>query len=168
MPPRLARSGFLSITMSSWPHSGSFDVLPLIFPRQVVGAVAAALRTAKVTDEDVAAAKKNMLSDLFTMLEDPLFMVENIGSQLLLSGDVMPAEKVPELIAGLTTADVQVEGGGDIIIIILIIQIILTILIIIMIPTPTPGCCQEALLSQVFSWSLRKPLYSSLPRHPLD
>merc|ERR1712071_159888 len=74
---------------------------------KVVGAVAAALRTAKVTDEDVAAAKKNMLSDLFTMLEDPLFMVENIGSQLLLSGDVMPAEKVPELIAGLTTADVQ-------------------------------------------------------------
>ena len=28
---------------------------------------------------------------------------------MLLSGDVMPAEKYPELIAGLTTADVQVR-----------------------------------------------------------
>lgn len=74
---------------------------------KVVAAVAAALRSAKVTDEEVAAAKKNMLADVFTMLESPLSQIENIGSQVLLSGDVMPAEKYPELIAGLTTADVQ-------------------------------------------------------------
>jgi len=74
---------------------------------KVVPAVVAAIRSAKVTDEEVAAAKKNMLADVFTMLESPLNQIENIGSQALLSGDVMPAEKVPELIAGLTTADVQ-------------------------------------------------------------
>merc|ERR1712117_374161 len=33
--------------------------------------------------------------------------IENMGSQVLMSGEVMPAEKVPELIAGITTADVQ-------------------------------------------------------------
>jgi len=74
---------------------------------KVVPAVVAALRAAKVTDEEVAAAKRNMLSDVFTMLESPLSQIENIGSQILLSGDAMPAEKVPELIAGITTADVQ-------------------------------------------------------------
>ena len=33
---------------------------------------------------------------------------ENPKIQVLMSGEVMPAEKVPELIAGITTADVQV------------------------------------------------------------
>lgn len=74
---------------------------------KVVGAVAAALRSAQVTDEEVAAAKKNMLADVYTMLEAPLNQIENMGSQVLMSGEVMPAEKVPELIAGITTADVQ-------------------------------------------------------------
>merc|ERR1712020_203676 len=71
---------------------------------KVVGAVAAALRSAQVTDEEVAAAKKNMLADVYTMLEAPLNQIENMGSQVLMSGEVMPAEKVPELIAGITTA----------------------------------------------------------------
>merc|ERR1711971_1247343 len=53
------------------------------------------------------AAKKNMLADVYTMLEAPLNQIENMGSQVLMSGEVMPAEKVPELIAGITTADVQ-------------------------------------------------------------
>merc|ERR1712115_72262 len=74
---------------------------------KVVGDVAAALRNAQVTDEEVAAAKKNMLADVYTMLEAPLNQIENMGSQVLMSGEVMPAEKVPELIAGITTADVQ-------------------------------------------------------------
>merc|ERR1719362_1894851 len=75
---------------------------------KVVGAVAAALRNAQqVTDEEVAAAKKNMLADVYTMLEAPLNQIENMGSQVLMSGEVMPAKKVPELIAGITTADVQ-------------------------------------------------------------
>jgi len=74
---------------------------------KVVGAVAAALRSVTVTDEEVAAAKKMMLADAYTLLEDPLQQVENMGAQLLVSGDVMPAEKLPELIGGLTTADVQ-------------------------------------------------------------
>jgi len=74
---------------------------------KVVAGVAQALRSVTVTDEEVEAAKKNMLSDVYTMLESPINQIENIGSQVLLSGDVMPAEKIPELIAGLTTADVQ-------------------------------------------------------------
>jgi predicted Zn-dependent peptidase len=49
---------------------------------KVVGAVAAALRSAKVTDEEVAAAKKNMLADVYTMLEAPLNQIENMGSQV--------------------------------------------------------------------------------------
>jgi len=74
---------------------------------KVVGAIAAALRSATVTEEEVAAAKKIMLADIYTLLEDPLQQVENMGAQLLVSGDVMPADKLPELIGGLTTADVQ-------------------------------------------------------------
>merc|ERR1712123_468108 len=73
----------------------------------VVTDVAAALRTASVTDEEVAAAKKIMLADVYTLLEDPLQQVENMGAQVLMSGDVMPVDKLPELIGGLTTADVQ-------------------------------------------------------------
>ena len=42
---------------------------------KVVGAVAAALRSAAVTDEEVAAAKKIMLADIYTLLEDPLQQV---------------------------------------------------------------------------------------------
>merc|ERR1711963_65261 len=74
---------------------------------KVVGAVAAALRSITITDEEVAAAKKIMLADAYTLLESPLQLVENMGAQFLVSGDVMPAEKLPELIGGLTTADVQ-------------------------------------------------------------
>jgi len=74
---------------------------------KVVAAVAQALRTVQVTEEEVAAAKKNMLADVYTMLEAPLNQIENMGSQILLSGEVMPPEKVPELIAGISTADVQ-------------------------------------------------------------
>jgi len=74
---------------------------------KVVGAVAAALRSASVTEEQVAAAKKNMLADIYTLLEEPTQQVENMGAQLLVSGDVMPVDKMPELINGLSTADVQ-------------------------------------------------------------
>lgn len=49
---------------------------------KVVGAVAAALRSAAVTDEEVAAAKKIMLADIYTLLEDPLQQVENMGAQV--------------------------------------------------------------------------------------
>ena len=49
---------------------------------KVVAAVAAALRTASVTDEEVAAAKKIMLADVYTLLEDPLQQVENMGAQV--------------------------------------------------------------------------------------
>jgi len=74
---------------------------------KVVAAVAQALRTVQVTEEEVAAAKRNMLADVYTMLEAPLNQIENMGSQILLSGEVMPPEKVPELIAGISAADVQ-------------------------------------------------------------
>ena len=55
---------------------------------KVVGAVAAALRNAQVTDEEVAAAKKNMLADVYTMLEAPLNQIENMGSQVKYYGFV--------------------------------------------------------------------------------
>jgi len=74
---------------------------------KAVGAVVSALRGASVTDEQVAGAKKQLLADVYTLMEDPLQMVENMGVQLLQSGDVMPVEKYPEIIAGISTADVQ-------------------------------------------------------------
>ena len=49
---------------------------------KVVGAVAAALRSASVTEEQVAAAKKNMLADIYTLLEEPTQQVENMGAQV--------------------------------------------------------------------------------------
>ena len=36
-----------------------------------------------MTDEEVAAAKKNMLADVYTMLEAPLNQIENMGSQVI-------------------------------------------------------------------------------------
>ena len=36
-----------------------------------------------------------------------MMILTMLSLQLLVSGDVMPADKLPELIAGLTTADVQ-------------------------------------------------------------
>merc|ERR1719393_992241 len=59
---------------------------------KAVGAVVSALRGASVTDEQVAGAKKQLLADVYTLMEDPLQMVENMGVQLLQSGDVMPVE----------------------------------------------------------------------------
>ena len=52
---------------------------------KVVGAVAAALRSATVSEEEVAAAKKIMLADVYTLLEDPLQQVENMGAQVSVS-----------------------------------------------------------------------------------
>ena len=43
-----------------------------------------ALRGASVTDEQVAGAKKQLLADVYTLMEDPLQMVENMGVQVRL------------------------------------------------------------------------------------
>ena len=43
-----------------------------------------ALRGASVTDEQVAGAKKQLLADVYTLMEDPLQMVENMGVQVKL------------------------------------------------------------------------------------
>ena len=91
---------------------------------KAVGAVVAALRSLTVTETQVAGAKKQLLADIYTLMEDPLQTVENMGVQvgpptslrpfssiaclqLLVSGDVMPVEKYPDVIKGITTADVQ-------------------------------------------------------------
>merc|ERR1712209_247748 len=74
---------------------------------KAVSAVVSALRGASVTDDQVAGAKNQLLADVYTILEDPLQMVENMGMQLLVSGDVMPVEKYPEIIKAISTADVQ-------------------------------------------------------------
>ena len=41
-----------------------------------------ALRSVSVTDEQVAGAKKQLLSDVYTLMEDPLQLVENMGAQV--------------------------------------------------------------------------------------
>jgi len=74
---------------------------------KAVSGVVSALRGASVTDEQVAGAKKQLLADVYSVMEDPLQMVENMGVQLLVSGDVVPVEKYPEIIKGISTADVQ-------------------------------------------------------------
>merc|ERR1711879_208756 len=67
---------------------------------KAISAVVSALRSASVTEEQVAGAEKQLLSDVYTLMEDPLQLVENMGVQVLVSGDVMPVEKYPEIIAG--------------------------------------------------------------------
>jgi len=74
---------------------------------KAVSAVVSALRSASVTDQQVAGAKNQLLADLYTLLENPLDLIENMGAQALVSGDVMPLEKYPEIIKGISTADVQ-------------------------------------------------------------
>ena len=41
-----------------------------------------ALRSVSVTEEQVAGAKKQLLSDVYTLMEDPLQLVENMGVQV--------------------------------------------------------------------------------------
>jgi len=74
---------------------------------KVVGAVASTIRNITVTEEEVAAAKNNFLMDCYRLLESPASQIETYGSQALIAGDVMPVEKIPELVAGVTVADVQ-------------------------------------------------------------
>jgi len=74
---------------------------------KVVEAVAATIRTATVTDEEVAAAKKNLLTDIYSIYENSANRAEDIGAQILLAGDVVPEDKIPDLLAGVSTADVQ-------------------------------------------------------------
>lgn len=74
---------------------------------KALGAVVSALRSVSVTDEQVAGAKKQLLSDVYTLMEDPLQLVENMGVQALVSGDVMSVDKYPEIISSISTADVQ-------------------------------------------------------------
>ena len=45
-----------------------------------------------MTDEEGAAAKKNMLADVYTMLEAPLNQIENMGSQVSCLFDVLEEE----------------------------------------------------------------------------
>jgi len=74
---------------------------------KVVEGVAAAIRSANVTDEEVAAAKKKLLVDIYSIYEESANRAEDIGAQILLAGDVVPDEKIPDLLSGVTTADVQ-------------------------------------------------------------
>merc|ERR1719410_186403 len=74
---------------------------------KAVSAVVSALRSVSVTEEQVAGAKNQLLADIYTLMEDPLQTVENMGVQLLVSGDVMSVDKYPDVIKGISTADVQ-------------------------------------------------------------
>ena len=45
-----------------------------------MGAVVSALQGESVTDEQVAGGKKQLLADVYTLMEDPLQSVENMGN----------------------------------------------------------------------------------------
>merc|ERR1712080_586767 len=62
---------------------------------KVVETVAATIRTATVSDEEVAAAKKNLLTDIYSIYENSANRAEDIGAQILLAGDVVPEDKIP-------------------------------------------------------------------------
>lgn len=74
---------------------------------KVVAAVAAALRSATVTEAEVAAAKKNLIADVLSVQGNTASLIEDIGTQVLLAGDVIQADKIPELVNGVSVADVQ-------------------------------------------------------------
>jgi ubiquinol-cytochrome c reductase core subunit 2 len=74
---------------------------------KVTAAVAAAIRSISVTEAEVAAAKKNLIIDVLEMQSSPATLLEDIGTQVLLAGDVIQAEKIPELVNGVGLADVQ-------------------------------------------------------------
>ena len=86
--------------------------------------------------------------------------------QVLMSGEVMPAEKVPELIAGITTADVQVINQS--------IPWVLTFYQTTVahnvhhLSLFFSGCCQEAIISKIEYGSLWKPINSTFPRLPMN
>ena len=51
-----------------------------ISPDKAVGAVVSALQGESVTDKQEAGAKKQLLADVYTLMEDPLQSVENMGN----------------------------------------------------------------------------------------
>jgi len=74
---------------------------------KVVSAVAAALRSVSVTEAEVASAKKNLISDILSFQGNSANLLEDIGTQALLAGDVVQAGKIHELVNGVGLADVQ-------------------------------------------------------------
>jgi predicted Zn-dependent peptidase len=49
---------------------------------KVVSAVAAALRSASVTEAEVAAAKKNLIADVLSVQDNAASLIEDIGTQV--------------------------------------------------------------------------------------
>ena len=49
-------------------------------PGEALGAVVAVLQGESVTDKQEAGAKKQLLADVYTLMEDPLQSVENMGN----------------------------------------------------------------------------------------
>ena len=58
---------------------------------KAVSAVVAALRSLTVSEAQVAGAKKQLLADIYTLMEDPLQTVENMGVQVGLQAPSLPA-----------------------------------------------------------------------------
>ena len=65
------------------PLLGGFVVSEAATAGKAVSAVVAALRSVSVTEEQVAGAKKQLLADIYTLMEDPLQTVENMGVQVV-------------------------------------------------------------------------------------
>ena len=54
---------------------------------KAVSAVVSALRSVSVSEAQVAGAKKQLLADIYTLMEDPLQTVENMGVQVAIHPD---------------------------------------------------------------------------------
>jgi len=74
---------------------------------KVVSAVAAALRSASVSEAEVNAAKRNLIADVLSVQGNAASLIEDVGTQVLLAGDVIQADKIPELVNGVGVGDVQ-------------------------------------------------------------
>ena len=57
---------------------------------KAVSAVVAALRSLTVSEAQVAGDKKQLLADIYTLMEDPLQTVENMGVQVSLQAPSLP------------------------------------------------------------------------------
>jgi len=74
---------------------------------KVVSAVASVLRSVSVSEAEVTAAKKNLIADVLDVQGNAASLLEDIGTQVLLAGDVIQADKIPELVNGVGVGDVQ-------------------------------------------------------------
>ena len=79
-----------------------------------MSAVAATLRSASVSQEELNAAKKSLLVEAYgTLVEKPMARVEDLGLQALVLGQVNQVSQVSGMISSVTLGEVQVKQNGN-------------------------------------------------------